>query len=55
VLEVDHAADSYGLAALMPDQGPELAAAWHGARTLWAAMWAFLDDVLAAINAAKSA
>lgn len=54
VLEIDHAADSCELALLVPDEGPELAEAWRGARALWAAMWGFLDDVLAAVNAAKS-
>lgn len=55
VLEVGHAEDSYQLAALVPSQGPPLAAAWQGARALWAAMWGFLDDVLAAVNAARPA
>lgn len=55
VLEVDHAADSYELAALVPDQGPALAAAWRGARKLWAAMWGYLDDVLTAVSAVRSA
>jgi pyrroloquinoline quinone (PQQ) biosynthesis protein C len=53
VLEIDHAADSYELAVLVPEQGPPLAATWQGARTLWAAMWGFLDDVLAAVSAAR--
>jgi len=53
VLEVDHADDSYELAALVPDQGPALVAAWQGARKLWAAMWGFLDDVHAATLAAR--
>jgi hypothetical protein len=48
VLEVDHAADSYELAVLVPDHGAPLASAWQGARKLWAAMWGFLDDVHAA-------
>jgi hypothetical protein len=55
VLEIDHAADSYALAALVPEHGPALAAAWQGARTLWAAMWGFLDDVLAALSALRPA
>lgn len=55
VLEIDHAADSYELAVLVPDEGQALAAAWQGARTLWAAMWGFLDDVLAAVLAARPA
>jgi hypothetical protein len=54
VLEIDHAADSCELALLVPDEGPELAEAWRGARVLWAAMWGFLDDVLAAVNSAKA-
>jgi pyrroloquinoline quinone (PQQ) biosynthesis protein C len=54
VLEIEHAADSCELALLVPDEGPELADAWRGARALWSAMWGFLDDVLAAVNAAKS-
>jgi hypothetical protein len=45
VLEVDHAQDSASLAALVPEQGDQLAATWHGARELWEAMWGFLDDV----------
>lgn len=53
VLEIDHAEDSYALAALVPDHGPALAAAWQGARKLWAAMWGFLDDVLAALTAVR--
>jgi len=55
VLEVDHAADSYELAALVPERGPELAAAWQGARQLWAAMWGFLDDVHSALIAVRPA
>lgn len=55
VLEVHHAADSYELAVLVPDQGEAVTQAWHGARTLWAAMWGFLDDVLAAVRAARPA
>jgi hypothetical protein len=39
----------------VPEQGPPLAAAWQGARTLWAAMWGFLDDVHAAALAARPA
>jgi pyrroloquinoline quinone (PQQ) biosynthesis protein C len=54
VLEVDHAADSYELALLVPEHEPALAAR-QGADTLWAAMWGFLDDVLAAVNAARPA
>jgi hypothetical protein len=55
VLEVNHAADSYELAVLVPDDGPALNSAWQGARKLWAAMWGFLDDVLAATLAARPA
>ncbi|HTV18815.1 MAG TPA: iron-containing redox enzyme family protein, partial [Polyangiaceae bacterium] len=55
VLEVNHAADSYELAVLVPDHGPELTAAWQGAQKLWAAMWGFLDDVLAAVTAVRPA
>jgi hypothetical protein len=55
VLEVDHAEDSRGLAALVPEAGPELAATWRGARALWAAMWGFLDDVATAAQPPKSA
>ncbi len=55
VLEVDHAADSYELAVLLPDQGAALASAWQGARQLWAAMWGFLDDVHAAAFAQQPA
>jgi hypothetical protein len=53
VLEENHAADSYELALLVPDGGPALAAAWQGARKLWAAMWGFLDDVLEATLAVQ--
>jgi hypothetical protein len=45
VLEVAHAEDSHELAALVPEQGPALAATWRGGRALWEAMWGFLDDV----------
>jgi hypothetical protein len=55
VLEVNHAADSYELAVLVPDEGVALSCAWQGARKLWAAMWGFLDDVLAAALAARPA
>jgi hypothetical protein len=55
VLEVGHAADSYELAVLVPEEGPPLAAAWQGARVLWAAMWGLLDDVLRAVIAARPA
>jgi pyrroloquinoline quinone (PQQ) biosynthesis protein C len=44
-LEVSHAADSTRLAALVPRQGPELAATWRGATDQWRALWQFLDDV----------
>jgi hypothetical protein len=53
VLEVNHAADSYELAALVPDHGAQLAATWQGARRLWSAMWGFLDDVLLAVGAER--
>ena len=55
VLEVDHAADSYELAVLLPDHGAPLVSAWQGARKLWAAMWGFLDDVHAASFAQQPA
>jgi Iron-containing redox enzyme len=55
VLEVDHAADSYELAVLVPDHGAPLVSAWQGARKLWAAMWGFLDDVHAAAYGQPSA
>jgi hypothetical protein len=51
VLEINHAADSYELAALVPGEGEPPASAWRGARRLWAAMWGFLDDVLEAVLA----
>jgi pyrroloquinoline quinone (PQQ) biosynthesis protein C len=44
-LEVNHAADSDGLAELIPKQGPELAATWRGAIEQWRVLWQFLDDV----------
>lgn len=47
VLEIDHAEDSWGLAALVPEHGDDLVATWRGARELWDAMWGFLDDVAA--------
>ena len=46
-LEVDHAADSYEIAVLVPDHGPQLAAVWRGARAQWEALWGFLDEVQA--------
>lgn len=48
VLEVDHAEDSRGLASLVPEHEDSLASTWRGARSLWDAMWGFLDDVAAA-------
>jgi hypothetical protein len=55
VLEINHAADSYELAVLVPDSDAALAGAWQGARKLWAAMWGFLDDVLEAALAVRPA
>jgi hypothetical protein len=46
-LEVAHAEDSYELAELVPDHGPQLSAAWRGARAEWKALWGLLDDVYA--------
>jgi pyrroloquinoline quinone (PQQ) biosynthesis protein C len=46
-LEVEHAEDSYELAELVPERGPQLSAAWRGARAEWNALWGFLDDVYA--------
>jgi pyrroloquinoline quinone (PQQ) biosynthesis protein C len=46
-LEMEHAEDSYELAELVPQQGPQLTAAWRGARAEWKALWDFLDDVYA--------
>jgi pyrroloquinoline quinone (PQQ) biosynthesis protein C len=46
-LEVVHADDSYELAVRVPEQGPQLSAAWRGARAEWNALWGFLDDVQA--------
>ena len=46
-LEVEHAADSYELAELVPEHGPQLSAAWRGARAEWKALWGLLDDVYA--------
>jgi pyrroloquinoline quinone (PQQ) biosynthesis protein C len=54
-LEVEHAEDSYELAELVPEQGPQLAAAWRGARAEWAALWGFLDEVHAASRALRAA
>jgi len=51
VLEIDHAEDSRGVAELVPVGGAPAAQAWQGARALWAAMWGFLDDVMAAAYA----
>ena len=51
VLEIDHAEDSRGLAELVPSGGAAADEAWRGARALWAAMWGFLDDVMAAAYA----
>lgn len=53
VLEVDHADDSWGLAALVPEHAQ--AAAWRGARELWDAMWGFLDDVAALAHTRSAA
>jgi hypothetical protein len=53
VLEINHAADSYELALLVPEEGEALSSAWRGARKLWVAMWGFLDDVLEAALAAQ--
>lgn len=44
-LEVEHAEDSYELAVLVPEGGPQLTAAWRGARAEWDALWVFLDEV----------
>jgi hypothetical protein len=55
VLEINHAADSYELALLIPGEGEPLANAWRGARKLWVAMWGFLDDVLEAALAVQPA
>lgn len=46
-LEVEHAEDSYELAELVPEGGPQLSAAWRGARAEWQALWGLLDDVYA--------
>lgn len=54
-LEVEHAEDSYELAVLIPKQGPQLAAAWRGARAEWNALWGFLDDVHAASGRLRAA
>jgi hypothetical protein len=53
VLEVDHADDSRELAALVPLQGPQLAAAWRGARAEWSALWGFLDQMQAAVSSLR--
>jgi pyrroloquinoline quinone (PQQ) biosynthesis protein C len=45
MLEVNHAGDSDELAALVPGNGPALAATWRGARSQWRLLWSFLDDV----------
>jgi pyrroloquinoline quinone (PQQ) biosynthesis protein C len=44
-LEVDHAEDSRALSALVPAGGPQLTAAWRGARAEWDALWGFLDQI----------
>lgn len=53
-LEVEHAEDSYELAVLVPEQGPQLTAAWRGARAEWDALWGFLDEVHAASRALRA-
>ena len=53
-LEIEHAEDSYELAELVPDRGPQLPAAWRGARAEWDALWTFLDDVYAANQALQA-
>jgi hypothetical protein len=45
VLEVNHADDSRELAELVPEDHAALEQTWQGARSLWTAMWGFLDDV----------
>lgn len=54
-LEVEHADDSYELAVLVPEQGPQLSAAWRGARDEWNALWRFLDQVQAKSHALRAA
>lgn len=44
-LEVGHADDSAALASLIPRQGHNLAATWHGATAEWTVLWQFLSDV----------
>lgn len=45
VLEIEHCEDSGELAALVPKQAEVLRATWEGARSQWAALGQFLDDV----------
>jgi pyrroloquinoline quinone (PQQ) biosynthesis protein C len=54
-LEVAHAEDSYELAVLVPERGPQLKAAWRGAQAEWDALWSFLDEVHAASRAERAA
>ena len=54
-LEIEHAQDSYELAVLVPEQGPQLSAAWRGARDEWNALWGFLDQVQAKSRALRAA
>jgi pyrroloquinoline quinone (PQQ) biosynthesis protein C len=53
-LEVEHAEDSYELAELVPGAGPQLTAAWRGARAEWDALWGFLDEVHATSRALRA-